>query len=214
MLDPCISYEGMKLNYAGDDLLAKYLESLKTNLYEYYETHYANKLSVLSQAIDPIPGLSGSSAPCSPQKNFTSQFQQKAKVSTNELDEFFKLSQEDFDTCNPIHWWLGHRAQFPNLFWLACDILCIPSADILIFIESFETETVILGSAVAVEQIFSGGVTQSRCSRQVFGLRPLKYSCLLKKASSRVCTVHSCTASMIVLNLNTIIFLLTIKQLY
>ena len=175
-------------------LLAKYLELPKTNLYEYYETHYANKHSVPSQAIDPVPGLSDSSAPCSPQKNFTSQFQRKAKVSTNELDKFFKLSQEDFDTCNPIHWWLGHCAQFPNLFWLACDILCIPSADILIFIESFETKTIILESAVAVEQIFSGGVTQSRCSGQVFGLRPLKYILMLVKKKLHLVCAQSTAA--------------------
>ena len=181
MLDPRISYEGMKLDYAGDDLLAEYLESSKTNLYEYYETHYANKHSVPSQAIDPVPGPSSSSAPRSPQKNFTSRFQRKAKVSTNELDEFFKLSQEDFDTCNPIHWWLGRRAQFPNLFWLARDILCIPGADILIFIEPFETETVILGSAVAVERIFSGG--RDTISLRRASLRPetIKVLMLVKK---------------------------------
>jgi hypothetical protein len=51
----------------------------------------------------------------SPQKNFMSHFQQKAKTAINELDEFFNLSQEDFDTCNPTHWWMGCCAQFPNL---------------------------------------------------------------------------------------------------
>lgn len=39
---------------------------------------------------------------------------------------------------DPIHWWAGRRAQFPNLSRLARDILSIP------------------GSAVAVERIFSG----------------------------------------------------------
>ena len=62
----------------------------------------------------------------SPQKNFTLRFQRKTNVDLNELDEFFKLQAEDFDTCNPIQWWMGRRSQFPNLFWLARDILCIP----------------------------------------------------------------------------------------
>ena len=130
MLDPRISYEGMKLDYAGDEMLAEYLESSKTNLYDYYETHYANKHSTPSQhASDPVPGpLNASTHSRSPQKNFTLRFRQKAKAFTNELDEFFKLPQEDFDSCNPIHWWLGRRAQFSNLFWLARDILCIPGA--------------------------------------------------------------------------------------
>ena len=76
---------------------------------------------------DSMPGASAnaSAPPHSPQKNFTSHFQQKAKAAINELDEFFKLPQEDFKTCNPIYWWFGHHAQFPNLFWLAQDILCI-----------------------------------------------------------------------------------------
>jgi hypothetical protein len=44
----------------------------------------------------------------------------------NELEEFFKLSREDFDTCKPLQWWLGRRAQFPNLYCLACDVFGIP----------------------------------------------------------------------------------------
>ena len=110
----------MKLNYADDHSLAVYLESSKSNLYEYYETHYADKHPVLSQVTCSAPGQSVdvSGPPYSPQKNFISHFQWKVKAAINELDEFFKLPQEDFDTCNPIHWWMGCHAQFPNLFWL------------------------------------------------------------------------------------------------
>jgi hypothetical protein len=56
----------MRLDYAGDESLAEYLESLKTNLYNYYETHYAGKHSALSQMMDPVPGLSvnPSAPPC------------------------------------------------------------------------------------------------------------------------------------------------------
>jgi len=130
VLDPHISYEEMKLDYAGDESLAEYLESSKTNLCNYYKTHYAGKHSAPSQMTDPVPGpsVNPSAPPCSPQKNFTSHFQWKAKAAINKLDEFFNLPQEDFDTRNPIHWRMDHRAQFPNLFWLAHDILCIPSA--------------------------------------------------------------------------------------
>lgn len=129
VLDPRISYEGMKLDYADDVSLSVYLESSKANLYEYYQTHYAGKHSAPLQATNPVqpgPSADASARPQSPQKNFTSRFQRKTKAAINELDEFFKLPQEDFETCNPIHWWVGRRAQFPNLFWLARDILCIP----------------------------------------------------------------------------------------
>ncbi|KIL54479.1 hypothetical protein M378DRAFT_92477, partial [Amanita muscaria Koide BX008] len=46
-----------------------------------------------------------------------------------------------FASCNPIQWWYANRirSRFPNLYWLAKDLLAIP------------------GSAVAVERIFSGG---------------------------------------------------------
>jgi hAT family C-terminal dimerisation region len=120
----------MKLDYADDDLLAEYLESSKKDLYEYYETHYADNHSTHSDPIPrPLADASLARAPPrseSPQKNFTSRFRRKTKAAINELDEFFKLPQEDFEACNPIHWWMGRRAQFPNLFWLARDILSIP----------------------------------------------------------------------------------------
>jgi len=82
VLDPRISYEGMKLDYAGDDSLAEYLESSKKNLYDYYETHYAKKHSAPSQTMDPVPGPSVNAlAPRSPQKNFTSRFSAEGKGS-------------------------------------------------------------------------------------------------------------------------------------
>jgi len=63
----------------------------------------------------------------SPQKvNFTARYQKAPRASVNELEEYFKLPREDFETCDPIKWWVGRRSQFPNLFVLACDILAIP----------------------------------------------------------------------------------------
>ena len=44
----------------------------------------------------------------------------------NELEEYFWLPQEDFDTCNPLAWWAGRRSQFPNLSRFAHDVLGIP----------------------------------------------------------------------------------------
>jgi hypothetical protein len=82
VLDPFISYEGMKLDYAGDDSLAEYLESSKTNLYDYYETHNTKKHTTPSQTMDPVPGPSvNTSAPHSPPKNFMLCFQPEGKGS-------------------------------------------------------------------------------------------------------------------------------------
>ncbi|KIJ52916.1 hypothetical protein M422DRAFT_155671, partial [Sphaerobolus stellatus SS14] len=57
----------------------------------------------------------------------------------NEIDEFFCLTPELWDSCEPVSWWAARKLQFPNLSRLARDLLSIP------------------GSAVAVECIFSGG---------------------------------------------------------
>ena len=78
----------------------------------------------------------------------------------NELDEFYKLPREDFDSCKPLEWWLGRRSQFPNLYRLVCDIFSIPGTFIMAyqFLELILTPSLCTtGSAIAVERIFSGG---------------------------------------------------------
>ncbi|KIL58778.1 hypothetical protein M378DRAFT_188125 [Amanita muscaria Koide BX008] len=71
--------------------------------------------------------------------NFTARYRKQASTRRDQLEEYFVLPREDFDTCNPISWWVGRRSQFPDLFFFARDLLAIP------------------GSAVGVERIFSGG---------------------------------------------------------
>lgn len=115
----------MKLDYVNDPSLAAYLESSKQDLQEYFEDHYANKHAAPLQ-IPSHPMAMSTAPPHSPHKDFTARFQRKDKAVVSELEEYFKLPQEDFQTCNPIHWWTGRRAQFPNLFWLAHDLLSIP----------------------------------------------------------------------------------------
>src|SRR5882724_3476544 len=107
--------------------LSAYLKSSKMDLYQYYKAHYSCKHLTPSQVTNPVPSPSADPVPPhSPQNKITLCFQRKAKVAINKLDELLKPAQEDFKTCNPIYWWMGHHAQFPNLFWLAWDILCIP----------------------------------------------------------------------------------------
>jgi hypothetical protein len=55
---------------------------------------------------------------------------------------------------DPIQWWAGRRAQFPNLSRLARDILSIPGV-FLLFALKYSSD-VSKGSEVAVERIFSG----------------------------------------------------------
>ena len=128
VLDPRISYEGMKVDYADDPMLSEHLEKSKSDLFNYFHENYAHA-AISTQTTPPsVPPPSVQTPPTvgSPQKSFTARYRRKEKVSINELEEFFKLPAEDFDVCNPIHWWMGRRAQFPNLFRLARDILSIP----------------------------------------------------------------------------------------
>ncbi|KIL55008.1 hypothetical protein M378DRAFT_201131 [Amanita muscaria Koide BX008] len=146
LLDPRISYEGMKADYANDDNLSEYLDSAKASLHTYFYENYAGKHvapPVLDHPRTAGPSKSKTSSQSrneSPQKvNFTARYRKQSSTRRDQLDEYFALPREDFDTCDPISWWVGRRSQFPDLFVFARDLLAIP------------------GSAVSVERIFSGG---------------------------------------------------------
>jgi hypothetical protein len=51
-------------------------------------------MASLSAQTSPIMG--------SPQKSFIAQYHRKEKASINELEEYFKLPAEDFNTCDPV----------------------------------------------------------------------------------------------------------------
>lgn len=60
------------------------------------------------------------------EKDFTKRYCVECCVAFDELRDYYSLSHEDFNTCDPVQWWFAHKAQFPNLFHLAHDILTIP----------------------------------------------------------------------------------------
>ena len=124
VLDPRISYSGL-LADCGDNLSIKsHLELVKGQLVQHYCEQY------LCDAPPPTqqwPVFVPSTSSTSPQKvNFTAQYRQRPRATVNELEEFFSLPQEDFETCDPLQWWAGHRSQFPNLSHFSRDILSIP----------------------------------------------------------------------------------------
>ena len=90
----------------------------------------------------------------SPQKvDFTSRYNKHIRLNIDEIEEFFKLPPEGF-AVDPIQWWAGHRAQFPNLSCLARDVLyswCVSITRLQILFWCVSQ-----ASAVAVERIFSG----------------------------------------------------------
>ena len=124
VLDPRISYSGL-LADCGDDLSIKsHLEFVKGQLVQRYREQYLRDAPPPTQQ---QPVFVPSTSSTSPQKvNFTARYRQRPRATVNELEEFFSLPQEDFETCDPLQWWAGRRSQFPNLSRFARDILSIP----------------------------------------------------------------------------------------
>lgn len=121
-------YEGLESDCQDDSTLLTDLEKAKEQLSAFYNRHYAPRPTRKTvQASPSTSSISSTSTCASPEKvNFTSRYHKKDRPVTNELDEYFKLSPEDFQTCTPLQWWLGRSFQFPNLYRLACDVLAIP----------------------------------------------------------------------------------------
>ena len=110
VLDPRISYNVL-LADCGDNLDAcSYLETTQEPL-------HAHSCAVASTSV----------VSSSPQKvDFTSCYQNLPQAFMDEVQEYFKLPRENFDTYDPLQWWAGWCSQFPNLSHFARDILvCI-----------------------------------------------------------------------------------------
>ena len=131
VLDPRISYEAMKDEFKNDSDLAVHLEKAKADLQEYFNGNYLSLQASVGNscrslaATTSLSSITSSSSSGSPQKIYTARFQRK-HTSTDELTEFWNLPQEDFNTCDPLRWWHGRRAQFPQLYHLVRDIFSIP----------------------------------------------------------------------------------------
>jgi hypothetical protein len=120
VLDPHISYEGLLSNCADNLTMQCHVECVRDQLCQYYLDNYAKKESV--PVIQPTITETSSGSP----QKVNSQYKKHPSAMKDKLEEFYKLPQEDFDTCDPIQWWAGHHSQFLNLSHLAWDILVIP----------------------------------------------------------------------------------------
>jgi hypothetical protein len=122
VLDPRISYSGL-LADCGDDLEARaHLESSKEKFHAHFRAKYEKPLRSTT-----APVTSNSMTNGSPQKvDFTSRYRNLPQAFTDEVQEYFKLPRENFDTCDPLQWWAGRRSQFRDLSRFARDMLAIP----------------------------------------------------------------------------------------
>lgn len=179
VLDPHISYSALYGEFKGDQDLEPFLEAAKHKLHLYYKTRYANK-TALCPSPSNISSQTTSPLNRSPQKTFTARFR-KPRVPIDELLEFWKLPQEDFDACNPIRWWLGRRSSFPNLYRLACDVLSIPGEFSFFFLFIYGSLSS-PASAVAVERVFSGGRDTISLRRASLKAETIRTLMLVKKS--------------------------------
>ncbi len=58
--------------------------------------------------------------------DFTSRYLSIDPEVVDKLDEYFKIKCKDFKKCDPLRWWRSQWHDWPNLYHLACDVLCIP----------------------------------------------------------------------------------------
>jgi hypothetical protein len=126
VLDPRIKYEGLKSDCASDPSLLRDLDDAKLKLKAFYQQNYARYSQRRSQSLSVVSSRNSSSVGSPEKVNFTSRYQLKDRVDVDELEEYFKQSREDFDSCKPLKWWLGRRSQFPNIYRLVCDVFSIP----------------------------------------------------------------------------------------
>ncbi|KAF5319077.1 hypothetical protein D9758_018663 [Tetrapyrgos nigripes] len=158
LLDPRISYEALVKDYRREPDLLDDIRTAKNNLATHFEENYASLESdnPTNENNTPPVIIDGS-----PQKiNFLERYSSYSAAQTlpkDELDEYFRFTSHPSKmTVDPLEWWHARHDQFPNLYRLACDVLCIPGKFSSI-IAWYILISFYLGSAVAVERVFSGG---------------------------------------------------------
>ena len=122
VLDPCITYEGLKCDFANDPILLTDLKKSKQLLHEFYNANYAT----MAPTPDTSPATRNHGIGSSRKVDFTARYQQIKSETIDELAEYFQVKRKDFNTCDPLKWWWGQRENWPNVYRLVCDVLCIP----------------------------------------------------------------------------------------
>lgn len=125
VLDPRITYHGC-LNAVGDDLDLRHdiLDSkvaFESRFRSQYATLPTSAVSTSSPLSSPAParGAGAAFSHFSKARHAVSAFDQ-------ELQVFFLLPPEDYDTCpDPVQWWASRRSQFPRLARMARNIFSI-----------------------------------------------------------------------------------------
>ena len=130
MLDPRISYETLRQEFADDSDTMAHINSCKEHLEQHYRQYYQPHDSLGGAASQAM--ASGSTLVSgSPMKDYTARYKnRKRNTSTDEFVDYFSQPSVDWD-CDPIWWWAERKNQFPNLSKLARDIMSIPGMQLI-----------------------------------------------------------------------------------
>ena len=108
VLDPQIGYAALKDDYADDeellDSLCQSKAALEMHFNQFYAGHHTSPLTNSTLHQSSTVSMSGASQP----HDFTVHFQKHPQTLESEVKEFFKLLPQDFQSCNPIHWWYSN----------------------------------------------------------------------------------------------------------
>ena len=98
VLDPRISYSGL-LADCGDDLDAHtYLETTKERLHAHFHGKYDKPLLAPAAPVASTFAMNSSSQ----KVDFTSRYRNLPQAFMDEVQEYFKLPHENFDTCDSL----------------------------------------------------------------------------------------------------------------
>jgi hypothetical protein len=103
VLDPHILYQGLLADCSDDVSLKSHLKLAKEHLNAHYHEQYMPETPTTA----PQPSAPQLSSHLPQKVNFTAQYKQRSCTEINDLEEFWKLPQEDFENCDTVQWWAG-----------------------------------------------------------------------------------------------------------
>ena len=100
VLDPMISYERACEDHTDNPHLLAYLEATKATLNAYYIQYYSNHVNTSYESVTNTAWSMSSDG--SPSKvNLMLRYKKKDNLLHDGLEQYFKLTWKNFDTCKP-----------------------------------------------------------------------------------------------------------------
>lgn len=127
VLDPRIMYDGLKRDCTEEDGMTEAdLNAARDALVSYYNANYVGGTGRAGQPERPHAAAAATTTARTQPFDFMARYDNEPRRVVNEIEEFFRQPREDMRSCDPIKWWIGRRAMWPNLARMALDILSIP----------------------------------------------------------------------------------------